>query len=561
MQNSKWINEFNEQKKIRKIIFLYGNIFDFYFFNNKKINLDEYITENNAVIRSFFTKNEIKSGLKCNPDQASTLPEQIGLEVNDRIKIIADIMNEFSKDEYKYQEKCIYVKSASLLFNDDNSDSRETPRTIHTFKEFFKDIPDDGLLVIISEKLKQIPCSVYQDNPDVSVIKIDYPEYEIREEFINCIPSIKQFMNHEAISVFAKLTSNRTLREIEKIFSYSTQEENIDFNQPKDMISLYDFGQIESPWTKLKTEDVKQLDIKLRKRVLGQDQAIEFVKKVMIRAKLGLSTVHQNKYSTRPIGIFFFVGPSGVGKTELAKSLTEAVFGDENQFKRFDMSEYKEDVAINKLIGSNPGYVGYEEGGQLTNWLREHPFSVLLFDEIEKASPKIWDTFLQVLEDGRLTDSKGKTVYFNESIIIFTSNIGNKIAINAENKDIKSIYLKAVEDYFINDLGRIEILNRIGNNIIVFNKIDNDEIYQQIIISKLKQTVENIKKITDCQIDFDDETIQFLRKQIKDEDFGGRAVINTIETFFINEFSVFYIDQNSKKKCKSKVDKNGIYFE
>lgn len=197
---------------------------------------------------------------------------------------------------------------------------------------------------------------------------------------------------------------------------------------------LYKYGVLDDPWENLENDILVHIESKLEERVKGQDEAIGKVKTVVTRAVKGLSGLQHSGASHKPKGILFFAGPTGVGKTETAKALAESIFGDENACIRFDMSEYRLEQSDQKLFGAPPGYVGYEGGGQLTNAVKNRPFSVILFDEIEKASPTILDKFLQILEDGRMTDNQGNTVYFGETIIIFTSNIGlTKEATDPEN--------------------------------------------------------------------------------------------------------------------------------
>ena len=183
-------------------------------------------------------------------------------------------------------------------------------------------------------------------------------------------------------------------------------------------------GESDNPWAKIDKEKLINAEEHLRKRVIGQERAVKTTADILKRSFFNLSGSQYSKYSKRPKGVLFFAGPTGVGKTELAKSLTELIFGSESSYIRFDMSEFSKEHSDQRLIGAPPGYTGHATGGELTNAVKKNPFSVILFDEIEKAHPKILDIFLQILDDGRLTSAKGETVYFSKSIIIFTSNLG-----------------------------------------------------------------------------------------------------------------------------------------
>ena len=212
------------------------------------------------------------------------------------------------------------------------------------------------------------------------------------------------------------------------------------------------------------------LDETLHKRVVGQDEAVTKVTEAIIRSKAGI------KDPSKPIGSFLFLGPTGVGKTELAKTLAESLFDDENNIIRLDMSEYMEKYSVSRLIGAPPGYVGYDEGGQLTEAVRRKPYSVVLFDEVEKAHPDVFNVLLQVLDDGRITDSQGRTVDFKNTIIILTSNIGSTYLLDGidENGNIK----EGVEELVMGDLRnsfRPEFLNRL-DEIIMFKPLNKDNI-------------------------------------------------------------------------------------
>jgi ATP-dependent Clp protease ATP-binding subunit ClpA len=246
--------------------------------------------------------------------------------------------------------------------------------------------------------------------------------------------------------------------------------------------------------------------------------------------------------------VLFFAGPTGVGKTELAKTLTEILFGDEKAYIRFDMSEFAEEHAGARLLGAPPGYVGYEAGGELTNAVKQRPFSVILFDEIEKAHPRLLDKFLQILEDGRLTDGRGDTVYFSESVIVFTSNLG--IFVEDENgervqnvrpedpyEEVERKIRTAIEDHFKFKLSRPEILNRIGDNIVVFNFI-GAESAKQILEGMLANVTARVKAEHKIDLTLSPAARETITSWcLKDLSNGGRGIGNRLESVLVNPLS------------------------
>lgn len=287
------------------------------------------------------------------------------------------------------------------------------------------------------------------------------------------------------------------------------------------------------------TQRLLKLEEILHERVIGQEQAIKSISTAIRRARAGL------KDPNRPIGSFLFLGPTGVGKTELSKALAEAEFGDENQIVRIDMSEYMEKHSVSRLIGSPPGYVGYDEGGQLTEKIRRHPYSVVLFDEIEKAHPDVFNILLQILDDGRLTDSKGRTVDFKNTILIMTSNAGAKtikkqktlgFGTPNEKEQQKDEYEKMKENIMeeLKKQFRPEFLNRI-DDIIVFHSLNKEDI-SKIVKLMCKTLIERLEEMT-IKLNMDEEAIDLIAKSGFDLEYGARPLKRSIQKELENELS------------------------
>ncbi len=281
--------------------------------------------------------------------------------------------------------------------------------------------------------------------------------------------------------------------------------------------------------TKEESERLLNMEQVLHERVIGQDEAVSSIARAIRRGRVGL------KDPKRPVGSFIFLGPTGVGKTELCKALAQAMFGDENAMLRLDMSEYMEKHTVSKLIGSPPGYVGFDEGGQLTEKVRRKPYSVVLFDEIEKAHPDVFNMLLQILEDGRLTDSQGRTVDFKNTVIIMTSNVGARLITDKQKslgfkdgdestdaKDVKSLVLGELKNVF-----RPEFLNRV-DDIIVFNKLNKDEIKQ--IASKMLDTLAKRLENIEIKISFTDEAVSAISDKGFDDTYGARPLRRAIQS-------------------------------
>ena len=330
-------------------------------------------------------------------------------------------------------------------------------------------------------------------------------------------------------------------------------------------------AEVISSWTgipaKKITEDenarLKNLEKTLHERVIGQDEAVEAVAKAIRRGRVGL------KDPKRPIGSFLFLGPTGVGKTELSKALAESLFGDENAMIRIDMSEYMEPHSVSKLIGSPPGYVGFDEGGQLTEKIRRKPYSVILFDEIEKAHPDVMNMLLQILEDGRLTDSQGRTVNFKNTVIIMTSNIGARLITdkktlgfsktNKDNKEKEESSKKEYEDIKKEVMDalkkelRPEFINRI-DEIIVFHKLTDNEI-SKIIDIMLKEVTTRLEA-QKIKIELEPEVKELIASKGIDKNFGARPLRRTIQSVLEDRLAEEILDGNLKKNKTNKIGVN-----
>ena len=306
--------------------------------------------------------------------------------------------------------------------------------------------------------------------------------------------------------------------------------------------------------TQDENKKLKNLEKELHKRVIGQNEAVEAVSKAIRRGRVGL------KDPKRPIGSFLFLGPTGVGKTELSKALAENLFGDEKSMIRIDMSEYMEPHSVAKLIGAPPGYVGFDEGGQLTEKIRRKPYAVILFDEIEKAHPDVMNILLQILEDGRLTDSQGRTVNFKDTVIIMTSNLGARLItdkkslgfINEDKKDNEKQYeetKKEVMEVVKKEL-RPEFINRI-DEIIVFHKLEDEEITK--IIELMLKEVENRLEEQSYNVKIDKKVKEMLSKKGIDKNFGARPMRRTIQSLVEDILAEEILDGNLKKNKETTI--------
>ncbi|MBO4339522.1 MAG: ATP-dependent Clp protease ATP-binding subunit [Clostridia bacterium] len=420
--------------------------------------------------------------------------------------------------------------------------------------------------------------------PDKAIDLIDEAASRVRLRAFTAPPELKALekalkeaqAEKEAAVLSQDFERAATLRDAEKGLQMKVDEAKASFNEQntriKDEVTENEVVDIVSSWTGIplsqltveESQRLLNLENELHERIVGQNEAVSAVAKAIRRGRVGL------KDPKRPVGSFLFLGPTGVGKTELCKALAAAMFGDENAMIRLDMSEYMEKHTVSKLIGSPPGYVGFEEGGQLTEKIRRKPYSVLLLDEIEKAHPDVFNILLQILDDGVLTDSQGRKVDFKNCVIIMTSNIGARLITdkikkfgfaNDENeeeqdvKDVKEAVMGELKNTF-----RPEFLNRI-DDIIVFSRLSKDEI--ELIAKRMLVTLKNRAKDMDIDVEFSDKVIETIAKAGYDPVYGARplkrAIGSKIEDLLSEKMLDGSITPNESYLCTVKRGK--IVFE
>ncbi|WP_344660179.1 AAA family ATPase [Catenulispora subtropica] len=343
-----------------------------------------------------------------------------------------------------------------------------------------------NLLILTVGDLAALPEWLYRDEPFVQTVEVLRPTVEEREAYLQVLESrfhgaseLAPAVLDRSVRALANLSDGMALTELDGLWRTS-RAQRIPLDEPRELINRTRFGRKADPWAAHRGRDPRETRARLGARVVGQDAAVDRVGRALTAATLGIDlAADPHSPEARPKGVFFFVGPTGVGKTELVRALSELVFDDEAAMCRFDMSSFSEPHNAERFYGAPPGYVGHERGGELTNRMHQRPFSVLLFDEVEKAHESIFDKFLQVLEDGRLTDGLGRTAYFSQSLIVFTSNLGADSIYRQVRQggpeglptyeQVSEHFEQEVRRHFAEKLRRPELLGRLGDGIVSFD--------------------------------------------------------------------------------------------
>lgn len=582
-----WMQNFRNSLEYKPSIILHGNVRDFYIDDNGRIyeNLTSFLTEiasskmpdsTELIFYDPLGSERVKT--KTNKQQKHTENNQSQNELDgttptvplkaipDPTQVLADWQKQLTNETGSrlfilfYLDKLISYKTSYQKHEDE---------ILLRLEKIVENISLNNRVILVALQDSLIPTELYTNSPKTTLIHIPLPSKNERLSYLlhrmgdwehfKLKNSIKKEQYETIVELVADLTDGLYLRDLDNIVKLIQNSKNHSISDIRRYVNKYRVGEQQDYWGGLGIEKLDQA-LNWFEEVEGvkeQKEALIKVRDMLYVARAGISGLSSGTTS-KPKGILFFAGPTGVGKTFIAKKLAKFLFGTEEAFLRFDMSEFKEEHTISKLIGSPPGYVGHERGGLLTNSVRERPFAVILFDEIEKAHPKIMDIFLQLLDDGRLTDSRGQTIFFTETVIVFTSNLGGRtndsrnMGLN-EQAELKKIledektndnekklkvrehFLRSVEDFFMYEISRPELLNRIGSNIIPFNYIQTAASQTKIInshLSRIEKEFADRHRTSGFQLSFDQSTVsKWIVDKYKNRIglFGGRGITNAID--------------------------------
>lgn len=478
-----------------------------------------YITDRFLPDKAIDLMDEAAARLRM---QVDSVPESLD-EVTRRIKQL-----EIEREAIKREDDQIKLESLNKEIADLKEDEKTQMAKWQSEKELINHIQQNKIDI---ESLKFEADKAEREGDYGKVAEIRYGKIKAKEEEIKQVQEKLHQMQGAAAMI----------------------KEEVDSEDIADVVSRWT-GIPVSKMMQSEREKLLHLEDELHHRVIGQEEAISAIADAVRRSRAGLQD------PKRPIGSFIFLGTTGVGKTELAKALAEYLFDDENMMTRIDMSEYQEKFSATRLIGAPPGYVGYDEGGQLTEAIRRKPYSVVLFDEIEKAHPDVFNILLQVLDDGRLTDNKGRIVNFKNTIIIMTSNLGSSLIrenfekLTPDNREEVIDSTKGQVMELLKKTIRPELLNRI-DEVIMFTPLNEDEI-KQIVTLQLNNLKKMLEK-NDIKLNFTEDALRFIAEEGYDPQFGARPVKRVIQKYVLNELSKEILAAKIDKSRPITIDKSG----
>jgi len=558
-----WQKNLLHAVQTQDVVVVHGNIRDLYIYREPpyhyEVKFDELITR---LLFSQFEQIQIRRYDPYSKAADLSLGEAGVLVVTEaegfgstgfNINIEPTIARVLTEMENAGQRRVWMLKYMHNMLPYRSSYSEQESIRLIAFQRMIENVaaPNKLLLCYLSDT--QVPIELSQHSHRLAFVKIPLPDFEERTAFWG------QLLEAQLVSDLAKLTDGLALTSLRKLVEEAKKlarqrqgeqrQSDLKILTLRDWertITFFKFGETQDFYLQITPEQLNQAKefFTGREGIKGQDYAVNKTIAMLWKARTNVSALLRSGPSNAPRGTLFLCGPSGTGKTMLSKKLAKFVFGSEEAFHRIDMSEYQQDYTVSKLIGSPPGYVGYEMGGILTNALLEKPFSVVLFDEIEKAHPRIFDLFLQILSDGRLTDSRGQTVFFSEAIIVFTSNLGTRASEITQLQEaqqsgdlarVHQHFVRCVRNFFRYEISRPELLNRIGNNIVPFNFLDQEDVLVSTVdfyLAGLRDRFnqEHAERRLRLEIDLN-KVAKFIVQEHGSaiREFGGRAVINTLD--------------------------------
>lgn len=486
---------------------------------------------------------------------SSELPENIQERKNtDLHKLLIELQNK-SRIDFK----SVLVIESALLFEDSNNPTGKDLELLRSLEKISRQTTRNLTIVLKTDNIRSIP-SALSSSSFTATIAIPVTNRDERYTYVemrgNKLASEINTDVSTLACLIAGITDQWNLHRVDRLIETARQSCSC-ISDIETLAQAIMTGVTKSPWMgKNIREVVRNCSEQLEARVIGQPAAIEAVITTLKKSVTGLSASTQSSASTAPKGVFFFAGPTGTGKTELTKTLAQLIYGSESNLIRFDCGELQQEHSVQRLIGAPPGYVGYEAGGELTDAVAANPSSVVLFDEIEKAHPRLLDTLLSVLDDGRLTNGQGHVTYFTDALIVFTSNLGMHGEDESGDRNIKFDYdtpfhemesgiRDEIAKTFNSRLERPELLGRLGGkeNIVVFDYLRDIDGVVNKFIENIKQRLSNLHKI---ELVIEEEVINKLNSDLNDNtellSLGGRGISQTLERNVVNPLAGWLFD-------------------